>query len=426
MFLDPTASDACNVEITASDIISVDLPNCGQLLTRTYTASDGSDKSADATCSQSITVLHVSDFIVQFPADVNFDNCELGDIPGPIVTEDDCEMVTISVEDRTFVQVPGACYQIERTYTVVNNCIVDDPSADGFTNLGTPLPIPNTFRDDDGIPNTFRDDDGYFQFTQIITVNDDVAPTIEFTAPDPCDFTEDCIGEAILIATAEDDCADLADVTLSYEIDAFSDGTVDISGNGDDATGVYPYGDHTITWIATDGCGNETVETYDFSVEDCKNPTPVGQGVTTVVMNNGECVTIWALDLLEYAEDNCTDRTTEEWDDNARIRREGSNGPLTTSIELCCEDIINGIVDVEVWIEDEAGNADFIIVAVVVQDNGSNCPTSGTQSAQLIGSTTTDIGNAIDEVNVEINGTQMGMTNQQGVFQLALGIDVTS
>jgi len=47
-------------------------------------------------------------------------------------------------------------------------------------------------------------------------------------------------------------------------------------------------------------------------------------------MNNGADVAIWASDLLEYAEDNCTERTTEEWKDNARIRREGSGGALTT------------------------------------------------------------------------------------------------
>ena len=407
LFTLPESTDNCGSDVTMGPIITVDLPNCGQLLTTTFTATDGSDKSDDDTDTQSITVLHVSDFIVQFPADVDFDNCELGDVPGPIITEDDCEMVSISIEDRTFVQVPGACYQIERTYTVINNCIVDDPSAGGFTDLGTPLPI----------PNTFRDDDGYFQFTQIITVNDDVAPSIEFTAPDPCDFTDGCEGEAVLTATAEDDCADLADVTLSYEIDAFSDGTVDITGNGDDATGTYPYGDHTITWIATDGCGNVTVEEYDFSVEDCKNPTPVGQGVTTVVMNNGECVSIWALDLLEYAEDNCTERTEEEWDENARIRREGSNGPLTTSLELCCEDIADGAVNIEVWVEDEAGNADFIIVAVVIQDNGGNCPTSGNGSSALIsGKTATETGN--DVMNAEVSvGTDVVMTADNGVYQ---------
>ena len=150
-------------------------------------------------------------------------------------------MISISFEDRIFTQVQDACYLIERTYTIINQCIVDNPSAGGFTDLGTPLPI----------PNTFRDDDGFFQFTQIITVEDTQAPILSFTAPDPCDFTDGCEGESVLLATGEDNCAGFADLTFSWEIDAFSDGTVDASGTGADATGIYPYGDHTITWVLT-------------------------------------------------------------------------------------------------------------------------------------------------------------------------------
>jgi len=178
-------------------------------LTQSFTATDGSDKSDDASDSQTVTIVHVSDFIVQFPADQVINDCTLLDdalqgIAGPIVTEDDCEQIGISVEDRVFVQVDDACYKIERTYTIINHCIVDDPSAAGFTDLGTPLPV----------PNTFRDDDGYFQYTQIIKVQDEEAPTITFTAPDPCDFTAGCEGEAVLTATAEDACSEIAAVHM--------------------------------------------------------------------------------------------------------------------------------------------------------------------------------------------------------------------
>ena len=413
MFMDPTASDVCGATIEAGDIITVDLPNCGQLLTRTYTASDDSDKSDDASCTQTVTIVHVSDFIVQFPADLEFDDCELGDIPGVSISEDDCENIGISVEDRIFTQVDDACYKIERTYTVINHCIVDDPSADGLTALGTPLPV----------PNTFRDDDGYFQYTQVIKVLDTEAPTLTFTAPDPCDFTDGCEGELELIASAEDNCADITSVELSYEIDAFGDGTFDIEGNGNDASGIYPYGDHIIRWIATDGCGNVTAEDFAFSVRDCKNPTPVCQGITTVVMNNGECVSIWALDLLEYAEDNCTERTTEEWEDNARIRRAGETGALTTALDVCCDDVQNGGVEVEVWIEDEAGNADFCIVLVEIQDNGGNCPDAGAgASARISGTTATEFNTMVNEVQVNIND-DMVMTNAQGIYTTLEQVD---
>ena len=407
VFTAPEATDNCGASISAGDIVEVELPNCGQLLRRTYTATDGSDKSNDASCTQTITVVHVSDFIVQFPSDLTIDTCpeDLGTIAGPIVTEDDCENIGISVIDRTFVQVEDACYKIERTYTIVNHCIVENPSAGGFTDLGTPLPI----------PRTFRDDDGYFQYTQIIKVVDSEAPTLSFTAPDPCDFTAGCEGEVVLIATGEDACSDVAALEFSYKIDAFSDGTIDIEGSGADATGVYPYGDHTIKFIVTDGCGNETAEEFPFSVRDCKNPTPTCQGLTTVVMNDGNCVSVLAAHLLKKGEDNCTDRTVEEWKDNARVRREGDNGALTTSLDVCCEDVIDGAVNVEVWIEDEAGNADFCIVTVVIQDNLGNCTDEGTGSSLLTGTTATEQDNKVDDVEVSINSNVV-MTNTDGVY----------
>ena len=192
LFTDPTTSDNCGVSFEVGEISMVELPNCGKLLSRTYTAKDGSVKTEDVTCTQNITVVHVSDFIVQFPADITIDTCpdELGDIPEPIISEDDCENIAISVQDRVFTQVADACYKIERTYTIINQCLVENTNAGNFTALGTPLPI----------PGTFRDDDGYFQFTQIINVNDNALPTVDFTAPDPCDFTADCQGEVVLIA----------------------------------------------------------------------------------------------------------------------------------------------------------------------------------------------------------------------------------
>jgi len=376
-------------------------------LTRTYTASDASVKSNDETCTQSVTVMHVSDFIVQFPADEIFTNCALEDIPGPVITEDDCEHIAISTEDRVFVQVEDACYKIERTYTIINHCIVENSSAGGFTDLGTPLPV----------PNTFRDDDGYFQYTQVIKVLDAEAPTITFTVPDECDFTDGCEGFVELVASAEDICSEVAAVELRYQIDEFSDGTYDAEFSGNDASGIYPYGDHIIRWIAADGCGNEIVKEFTFSIKDCKNPTPVCQDITTVVMNNGECVAVQASDLLKYAEDNCTERTAEEWNDNVRIRRAGDSGASTTSIDLCCSDLVfGGAIAVELWVEDEAGNADFCLVTVFVQDNGDNCPETGAGSSAIIsGVTATELNKSVENVSVFV-GNDRVMTNAAGIY----------
>ena len=412
LFEAPEVSDNCNKSISEGEITEIALPNCGQLLSKTYTVSDSSDKTEDASCTQTVTVEHLSDFIVQFPADQDFSNCELGDIAGPIITEDDCEMISISFEDRVLVQTDDACYLIERTYTIINNCVVDNPGAGGFTDLGTPLPI----------PNTFRDDDGFFQFTQIIRVNDEIAPTLAFTAPDPCDFTDACEGALELTATGEDDCTDLADLTFSWKIDAESTGVFEFEGSGADASGVYPYGDHIIKWTVTDGCGNMTSEEFEFSIQDCKNPTPLCDGVATVVMNDGGCVAIEAAHLLLKAEDNCTIRTDEEWMENARIRFADGNEPLSTFVEVCCADLFLGNVPIEVWVEDEAGNADFCIVNVLIQDNMGICENIGFSAATLIGSIDTESGVGISKVDLTIDGEELGSTNEDGDFGLILEI----
>ena len=417
LFIEPEATDNCSVSIEAGEIVQTELPNCGQLLTRTFTATDGSTKTEDPTCTQSITVVHVSDFIVQFPADITINSCpdELVDFEEPIITEDDCENIAISVEDRTFVQTEEACFVIERTYTIINHCIVDNANGGNFTELGTPLPI----------PRTFRDDDGYFQYTQHISVRDNDAPSVSFTAPDPCDLTDLCQGEVALIAIGEDDCSNAEDLTFSYKIDALSDGNIDMEGDGNDASGIYPYGDHIIKWTISDGCGNTTSEEFDFSVRDCKNPTPICQGINTVVMNNGECVSVRALDLLLYAEDNCTSMTTEEWQQNARVRREGDSSALATIVNLCCDDLEAGNIDVEVWIEDEAGNSDFCIVSLAIQDNGGNCSDIGTgSSARISGSTLTEFDDMVDNVNVAISNSTV-QTDQEGVYTSIMAANET-
>ena len=204
-------------------------------------------------------------------------------------------------------------------------------------------------------------------------------------------------------------------MTFSWKIDAGSTGEFELEGTGADASGTYPYGDHIIKWTVTDGCGNATSMEYDFSVQDCKNPTPIADGLNTVVMNDGGCVEITAAHLLKKAEDNCTIRTDAEWQDNARVRVEGSNGALATAVEVCCADVVNGGVNIEVWVEDEAGNADFVIVFVEVQDNGGNCPGTGTGSSLLAGRTATESGNNVEDVSVSIDGNIV-MTNASGVY----------
>ncbi len=417
-FGEAAAIDNCNVSVTYVD--EEDFDNChAGTLTRTFTATDGSDKSTDATCTQTITVVHVSDFVVQFPDDVELENCQLEDTPAPQVSDDDCELVAVSYSDKVFDIVPDACYKIERTWTVVNWCNYDPQAADN-TDLGYPQPLPRTYQDDG---------DGYFEYVQIIKVIDNEAPVIDCIEDVTfCDLTDGCEGAADLVLGAEDACStDFGSLVISYQIDAFNDGTFDIVNSGNDASGMYPYGTHLIKWTVEDGCGNFSVCEHLFTIQDCKNPTPVClNGLSIPTMNSNGCVEIWASDLLEYAFDNCSDEDFVEA--SAKMRRAGTQDILTTGLTFCCDELGTNIV--EIWVEDEAGNADFCETYIIVQDNNSACNTDQSR-ATIAGVIRTQDAETVADVEVELEGTttlQTQMTDNNGAFafnDLDLNTDYT-
>ena len=396
---EPTASDNC----AANLINTVDggsLGNChAGTLTRTWTYSDGSDKSDDVSCTQRITFEHVSDFTVQFPPDITIDTCpdDTGDTGAPIILDDDCELVAINYEDLELTIQGEACFKIIRKWTLINWCVYDDTQTP--TNGGIPLPL----------PNTFRDNDGYFYYEQTIKVIDQDAPTVDMPTPDPCDYTDGCEGFVELIAIGSDDCS--SELQYEWSINAFGEGVTIITGDGEDASGVYPYGCHIITWHVGDHCGNWTSTDFEFCIEDCKNPTPVClNGISVEVMNDGDgCVPIWATDLLEYAFDNCDGDSTVEA--SVLIRREGETGPPQTQIEVCCDDVPGGIVNVEIWVTDEAGNSDYCTTYIIPQDNLGNCPGSAGGSAMIAGDVLTESGQVVGQVTMDIAQMSGTMSN---------------
>jgi len=390
-FTEPTGSDNCRFNVRIKD---TELDQCKSgLYTRTWTASDGSIKSPDVSCSQTVTVLHVSDFVVQFPEDLTLDGCSIERGGEPIVTDADCELVSVTSEDVFFDIVEEACYKIERTWTVINWCNYEQGNP-ANTNLGIPLPV----------PRTYRDDDGYFKYVQTLNVLDNEPPIINCSRDTSfCDLTNDCEGRANFSISATDECSPEEAMEYNYKIDAFNDGSFDIIGEGNSFSGTYPYGTHLLKWIVEDGCGNTSQCTQLFTIEDCKNPTPVCRsGLSIPAMNSNGCVEILATDFLDKAWDNCTEDAFVEG--SVKIRRDGDTGALQDKLTLCCEDL--GTVVLEIWVFDEAGNSDFCTTYVILQDNTNFCDDndSGSSSAMIAGNITDEMGQHIKEVTVHVNG----------------------
>ncbi len=199
-----------------------------------------------------------------------------------------------------------------------------------------------------------------------------------------------------------------------------------------------PYGTHKIKWIVEDGCGNEAICEYTFIVKDCKAPTVVCRnGLSVNIMPTG-MIALWASDFLQYTEDNCTPANKLQ----IAIRKEGAadgqgnttgfprnaDGTPQTNVNFTCTEL--GTQEVELWSIDLAGNADFCLTYVIVQDNGGFCGANATVAGVL--ATETQAG--LEEATVDLAGGGNSFpaflktvpTNNAGLYEFSKAVPFTS
>ncbi|MBK6994679.1 MAG: T9SS type A sorting domain-containing protein [Lewinellaceae bacterium] len=180
-----------------------------------------------------------------------------------------------------------------------------------------------------------------------------------------------------------------------------------------------PYGTHKIKWIASDGCGNESVCEYEFVVKDCKSPTIVCMnGLTGNLMQTG-MISLFASDFLLHAEDNCTAAddllfALKKCDDPTAGFPVDGNGNPSISLTFDCTEL--GTQCIELWAQDAFGNADYCETYMIIQDNGDNC---GAGSATVAGLLKTEMSDGLEETDVELAGPTFNlfdMTDQEGQY----------
>lgn len=190
-----------------------------------------------------------------------------------------------------------------------------------------------------------------------------------------------------------------------------------------------PYGHHKVKWLVSDGCGNEQVCDYAFSVADTKAPTVVCRTGLSVNIMPSQTIELFANDFLHYAEDNYTP-TDQLMIGIRRVGAPGTGFPYLTdgvtpqnSVVFSCPDIV-GPQEIELWVRDIDGNADFCKTFVVVQDNAQYCTSSGL-TKNVAGSLHNEVGAGLEDASVEITGAnpalppfhQVKTTDQYGDFQ---------
>jgi Dockerin type I domain len=203
-----TATDNCStptLTVSVDDASFDKTCNRGQIR-RTWEAKDATGLTSR--CTQTITVTYDQDYFLHFPGDVTVTVCNgTGTYGEPKIFRKDCELTAVTFSDDTLKVVPDACFKILRKWKVINWCTfnVNAPVTSVPNPLGantdvkvTPYPAATTGIPADSIstsasiavglaPIDYRQfwsaNSNCYEYTQIISVNDTQAPTINGTAP---------------------------------------------------------------------------------------------------------------------------------------------------------------------------------------------------------------------------------------------------
>jgi hypothetical protein len=410
----PSVNDNCSatwIELKPS----VNLDGCGVgSIVRRFQARDASGNLSNSICEQSIRVLKFNNYEIKFPKDAtNFCGSKLADTIE--LKKIACDRLLLNVEDKILASPNSGCYQILRTFSVINDCEYDGSSppiilsrdADCDVNPGDEnlfLLVRNgvTYLDRDrdesnNIPaanqkgascdgqsnpaghwansnaNASLRSRGFWQYTQVITVIDTVRPVIEVAAPAPycANSSEVCQGAVDLPFLIRENCG-TEGIQISGRIDIDANGGVDRTLSAADFTGSYPnyrfrgtfpIGTHRLWLEVRDGCGNRGLRSIDFQVVDCKAPAPIcisGLSVTLQALNprrdvDGDGTLDQAYAVVKAS--NFVGSSISDCSGPVRysINREGRMANINQdSVVLTCKD--EGTVYIELWAWDRANN----------------------------------------------------------------------
>lgn len=311
---------------------------------------DGDEPS----CTQIITVSYLEGGLFDINWPPNRDLSCLSDITfeAPEIVHGPCDLVGYVYNDLVFELTNEACYKLLRTFTVINWCTYNenDPSAGGIYN-----------------------------YTQVIKVTEKELP--EFT--DCQDITiamdEGCQANVTISSAAMDigDCPS-EELFWTVEIDLGWDLIVDyeysylLSGdrylaptaNGAELSITLPElvdgGTHGALYTVKDGCGNVRSCQQKIYVEDQKAPTPYCHSFLTAAFDADAMPAMIPAELFNIgATDNCTD--------SENIKISFSSDPDDNVKVITCGN--QGFQFFNIWATDEAGNADFCQVFMLIFDN---------------------------------------------------------
>ncbi len=462
--------DNCgDATVTYTDNGSID--NCGKgIVNRVYTVTDCAGRKA--TDTQSYTSVNRSAYTVLFPADVNLTcndnsknnltpqgttNVNSTTIPGsPVINTigGTCPLVGIEYTDDTLtisnggVNLDGTCFKIVRTWKILNWCQGLNLNADKvqrfnpaacadletrtFVNIDyaawagsglTPAQINAALKECSAV---VYDEDGYMEYVQVITVTDNMAPSITKGNIIQAEIGKECNVNVTVNAPTATDCT--GKIATYYEIYNTSNvkvagptstfpSTVKFGGTGNTAFGTY-----TVRWFASDNCGNLSSVDEVVVVKDAKKPTPIcfnGLSVDIMPTTGNVMVSCSLFDAGSY--DNCqldgcyiqvpapgagADITKLVIDATANGMTDKSTpSKLAKNVVFNC----TGPQTVALWVKDAAGNWDYCETYIEVQNNMGApgvlaCPSTPISGAKIAAAIATETGKDVENVMVKLSG----------------------
>lgn len=426
-FQDGWAVDNCNLRIEHSYIDDRDMCGVGNIV-RTFTASD---HNGEVQCTQIIHFRDPGPYDVEitWPPDVTLTTCTgtINTHPDntgyPTMKYKECHVLGTNYTDEVHYMNPGTnnpesvCYKIIRKWSVLDWC-----------------------QKVDGVYVPWIHD-------QIIKVIETEAPV--FTTPcenkEVCTYDSECKdGYIELTMTAEDNCTDVQNLKWRYQIDFNKKGSFDIdsknfsfplnniTGPAVDASGTYPIGTHRIVYTVWDQCGNKTTCSHDFTIKNCKKPTPICVDNIVVVLmpvdTTGDGIADWAMiDLPANVTEHCTDCVPASFHPCGYPVVYSFSADTTDKVRtFTCENI--GLYPVEMWVTailpDGTITQDYCSTFIHFQDNSGVCDDYRTP-LDIQGTVKTITEEPVKDVSIIVLGSETGphMTNADGNFMFTVMSD---
>lgn len=376
--LQPTVVDNCGGSGIELVDVNLDFETCsGGSILVTWLATDVAGNTA--TCEQEFTIIPLTLETLVFPADF-FGNCD--DSSNPDSTG------WPQVDGLDLSNVPGHC-NILATYT-----------DNEFDLCGGGRKIIRTWTVFDWcVPETR-------QFTQFIILADQEGPVL--TCPADMTVGTDvwyCYSNILVPKpTVVDACSGIKSFHLFTP-----EGTVVPVGNNFKINEL-PLGTHTVTWTVYDDCHNSSSCSFDITVIDNVPPVMACQAHLVVSLTNDRPngITLVPADAFDDGSfDNCSAVTFRarrmdscidiNWTTNGACVDDVPGGipPINQfdygtvhgiCVPFACCDVGSGPIMVELEVSDNAGNVNYCMVEVIVQDKLApeiTCPPDITVSCEF-------------------------------------------